>query len=61
MYDISNQSNPITGGLPTTNEPRQEKTCIQGVRPGPTQTRLYSRREDGQKLEMSDLGSIDVL
>ena len=27
-----------------TYEPRSEKTCLRGFRPGPTQTELYSPR-----------------
>ena len=31
-------------GIPTTDEPRCEKTGLRGFRPGPTQSRLYSYR-----------------
>ena len=30
-----------------TSEPRCEKTGLQGFRPGPTHTRLYTATEDG--------------
>ena len=35
-------------------EPRCEKTCLRGFRPGPTQTRLCSHR-NAKRLEISDL------
>ena len=36
-------------------EQSREKTCLQGFRSGPTQTRLYSHRR-GKRLEILDSG-----
>ena len=43
---IWNMWTPFKGtGLVITNEPRHEKTCLQGFRPGTTQTGLLSYRD----------------
>ena len=36
-------------------EPRREKTCLRGFRPGPKQTGCRAT-DDGQRHEISDLG-----
>ena len=37
-------------------EPRREKTCLWGLRPGPRQTGLYDHRRRLVRLEISDKG-----
>ena len=43
-----------------TCEPRCEKTGLRDFRPGPTQTGCTAK-EDGQRLEISDLGSRGIV
>ena len=37
------------------------KTGLQGFRPGPTQTRLCVTTEEGERLEISDIGSRGIV
>ena len=43
-----------------SNEPRCEKTGLQGFRPGPTQTGLYSHRR-WLEVKILDLGSRGIV